>query len=390
VSQRPRLEVADVLRAPEATTQIVRGSAAQKRVVRALTSCRTAVLGGHVDECDRCGRREISYNSCRNRHCPKCQGAATAEWLDAHRQHLLPVPYSHVVFTLPQELAPLALQNQRLLYGFLFQAASQALLELASDARHLGAQVGFLAILHTWGQTLLHHPHLHCLVPAGGIGPHQERWVSSRPTFFLPVRPLSRLFRGKYLALLEQAFRQRRIQFHGDLAALAEPNAFARSLASLRAHDWVVHAKPPFGGPEQVLKYLARYTHRVAISNGRLQRLGNGQVTFEWKDYAHGNQLRLMTLTAAEFTRRFLLHVLPDHFVRIRYYGFLANCRRETLLSLCRSLLGAPDTRPQERATEGDPDVDDAQDISMAHERRCQACRVGRMIMVETLRPDTS
>jgi hypothetical protein len=298
------------------------------------------------------------------------------------------VPYWHVVFTLPHELAPLALQNQRLLYGLLFEAASRALIELAQDPKHLGAGVGFLAILHTWGQTLLHHPHLHCLVPAGGLATQRDRWISARPGFFLPVRALSRLFRGKYLALLQRAYDQRRVEFHGSLDAFADAQSFARWLRSVREREWVVYVKPPFGGPEHVLKYLARYTHRVAISNRRLRDLHDGDVTFEWKDYAHEHATRLMTLRVGEFTRRFLLHVLPDRFVRIRSYGFLANCQRDARLALCRRLLESAAQSDAPPATH-EPSAQEETAPGEAT-RRCPACRTGHLITVELLQPDTS
>lgn len=385
MSERPRLEVAEVFRRyGNAFREAYRPSPAQTEVLSLLPTCRTAALGGHVDECDHCGRRQISYNSCRNRHCPKCQGSQAAQWLDAQREHLLPVPYVHVVFTLPQLLAPLALQNPRVVYGLLFRAASQTLLQIAADPRHLGARIGFLALLHTWGQTLHHHPHLHCVVPAGGLSPDGSRWVACRPNFFLPVRVLSRLFRGKLLALLQGAFDDGRLSFHGSLEALAHPPAFARLLARARRTEWVVYAKPPFGGPEQVLKYLARYTHRVALSNRRLLSLEGGVVAFRYKDYARGRRVRTLRLDAPEFIRRFLFHVLPKRFVRIRRYGLLANAHREAKLARCRELLGAArDAAPATEATAATPAGDRAHDPP--HLPRCPACSEGRMRRVQTL-----
>jgi len=342
VSPRPRLEVAGVVRCyGPAYRELYHPSPDQARVLRAVVRCRTGALGGHVQECDHCGERQISYNSCRNRHCPKCQGSQTAQWLEVQQPHLLPVPYFHVVFTLPEILAPVALQNPRVVYGLLFQAASRTLLEAAANPRHLGAQIGFLAVLHTWGQNLHHHPHIHCVVPAGGLAPDGSRWVSSSPHFFLPVRVLSRLFRGKFLALLLQAFDDGRLCFHGSIQPLADRPAFLRLVSEARRTEWVVYAKAPFGGPATVLKYLARYTHRVAISNHRLQSMEDGWVSFRYKDYARGRRPRTMRLEATEFIRRFLLHALPKGFVRIRRYGLLANAQREQRLALCRELLAS-------------------------------------------------
>ena len=343
MSQRPRLEVAEVVRSyGQSYRERYTLSPAQSRVLRAVVQCRTGILGGHVQECDHCGERQISYNSCRNRHCPKCQGSQTAQWLEAQQPHLLPVPYFHVVFTLPQVLAPLALQNPRVVYGLLFKAASRTLLEVAANPRHLGATIGFLAVLHTWGQNLHHHPHVHCVVPAGGLSPDGSRWVSSSPHFFLPVRVLSRLFRGKFLALLREAFDDGRLSFHGTIEPLANRSAFLCLVSKARSAEWVVYAKRPFGGPATVLKYLARYTHRVAISNHRLQVIGDGRVSFKYKDYARGRRLRTLSLEATEFIRRFLLHALPKGFVRIRRYGLMANIHRDRKLARCRELLGGP------------------------------------------------
>ena len=321
-----RPEVADVIRIDGAAyLKRYRPSKEQFRVLNALTECRTAALGACRKRCEKCGHEVTVYCSCRNRHCPKCQGAARAAWLQAREREVLDVEYFHVVFTLPHELAPLALQNRRAVYGMLFRAASETLLTLTRDPKHLGAEIGCLALLHTWGQNLLAHPHLHCVIPGGGISPDGERWVRCRDGFFLPVRVLSRMFRGKFLALLLRAFEQQELEFHGQLRELAHPKAWEGWLEPIRNKDWVVYAKPPFGSPEQVLKYLARYTHRVAISNRRIQSFDNGKVSFSWKDYASGNQKRTMTLSSVEFIRRFLLHVLPTGFMRIRYYGFLAK-----------------------------------------------------------------
>jgi hypothetical protein len=310
-----------------------------EKVLTAITRCRTAALGGHRDRCSGCGHSAISYNSCRNRHCPKCQGNARVRWLQQRERELLPSRYVHAVFTLPRELAPLALQNKRLIYGLLLRASASTLLEVARDPRHLGAEIGFFSVLHTWDQRLQHHPHVHCVIAAGGIAPDHARWISSRRTFFLPVKVLGRVFRGKFVAGLKTAFRQGTLQFHGHLASLAEPRNFASWLRVLFRNDWVVYSKRPFGGPEHALRYLGAYTHRVGISNSRLVSFANGQVSFRWRDSAHNNRKRVMSLPVDEFLRRFLLHLLPRGLVRIRNFGFLANRQRATLLPLCFCLL---------------------------------------------------
>jgi hypothetical protein len=343
---RPPLEVADIVRCAgqsfiEHSRKWINGQ--HEKVLLAITRCRTAALGGHRDQCSDCGHTAISYNSCRNRHCPRCQGNARLRWLRARERELLPTHYVHVVFTLPRELAPLALQNKRLIYNLLFHASAETLLEIARDPRHLGAKIGFFSVLHTWDQRLQHHPHVHCVVAAGGLAPDHTRWISSHHSFFLPVKVLSRVFRGKFVAALKNEFREARIEFHGRLASLAQPRAFASWLRLLFRQDWVVYSKPPFGGPEHVLRYLGAYTHRVAISNHRLVARADGNVTFRWRDSAHGNQKRLMTLPVEEFLRRFLLHLLPRGFMRIRNFGFLANRRRAELLPLCFRLLQQSD-----------------------------------------------
>ena len=343
---RPPLEVADIVRcAGESFIKRSRKwiSWQHQKVLLAISRCRTAALGGHRDQCADCGHSAISYNSCRNRHCPKCQGNARLQWLQARERELLSTSYVHVVFTLPRELAPLALQNKRLIYNLLFHASAHTLLEIANDPRHLGAQIGFFSVLHTWDQRLQHHPHVHCVLAAGGITPDHSRWISSRRSFFLPIKVLSRVFRGKFIAGLKTAFHAGALQFHGHLLPLAEPRAFASWLRVLFRHDWVVYSKPPFGGPEHVLRYLGAYTHRVAISNHRLVALADGNVTFRWRDSTHGNKKRLMTLPIDEFLRRFLLHLLPRGFMRIRNFGFLANRRRAELLPLCFRLLQPSD-----------------------------------------------
>ena len=309
------------------------------RVLRAIERCRTAALGGHLDQCARCRQQAISYNSCRNRHSGKCQTNARDRWLRDREKELLNVPYVHVVFTLPHELSPLALANKRILYDLLLRASAATLLEIAADPKHLGAEIGFMSVLHTWGQNVLHHPHAHIVIPAGGLSPDHQHWVHPRYAFFLPVKVLSRVFRGKFTAGLKRAFRKRQLAFPGSLQPLAQESAFRPFVRSLFPQDWVVYAKPPFGGPQHVLHYLARYTHRVAISNHRLVHFADGQVTFRWKDYAHRSKQKLMTVTAEEFLRRFLLHVLPHGFVRIRFFGFLTNRRRKAMLPLCHQLL---------------------------------------------------
>jgi hypothetical protein len=321
------------------------------KVLDAITRCRTAALGGHRDQCADCGHIAISYNSCRNRHCPRCQGNSRLHWLQQRERELLPARYVHAVFTLPRELAPLALQNKRTLYSLLFHASAEALQQLACDPRHLGAEIGFFSVLHTWDQRLQHHPHVHCVIPAGGLAPDHARWISSRSSFFLPVKVLSRLFRGKFIAGLKQAFRDGKLQFHGQLAYLQEPRSFTAWLRCLFLHNWIVYSKPPFGGPEHVLRYLGAYTHRVGISNSRLLALADGHVSFRWRDSAHANKKRVMSLPVDEFLRRFLLHLLPRGFVRIRNFGFLANRQRAVLLPLCfRVLQGVvqpPEPAPQ-------------------------------------------
>jgi hypothetical protein len=316
----------------------------------AIKACRTAALGGHVEGCGQCGHIRVAYNSCRNRHCPKCQGLARAQWLEDRQAELLPVPYFHVVFTVPAPVAEIAFQNKAAVYAILFRAAAETLRTLAADPRHLGAEVGCVAVLHTWGQTLQHHPHIHCIVPGGGPSPDGSRWVACRPGFFLPVRVLSRLFRRLFLEQLDAAFAAGTLRFFSELAGLADPDTFTRHLAPVRRTEWVVYAKPPFGGTEQVLAYLGRYTHRVALTNSRLLDLEDGRVLFRWKDYRHHDKAKVMSLEAGEFIRRFLLHVLPAGFHRIRHFGFLANGHRAGKLALCRQLLAAPLPEPAEPA----------------------------------------
>ena len=346
------------------------------RVLYAIEFCRTATLGGHLDRCSRCGHEAISFNSCRNRHCPKCQTNARDQWLAERSKELLPVSYVHVVFALPHELSWLALQNKKVVYDLLFRTSAATLLEVAADPKHLGAEIGFLSVLHTWGQNLLHHPHIHCVIPAGGLSLDHQRWIHPRYPFFLPVKVLSRVFRGKFVAGLKLAFQQGALVFPGSLQPLARENAFHAFLRPLFRQDWVVYAKRPFGGPEHVLQYLARYTHRVAISNHRILDVADGKVTFRWKDYAHGGKQRKMTVTADEFLRRFMLHVLPRRFVRIRFSGFLANRRRKQLLPLCRQFLQGSPQQPSE--THGNSET------KSATTWRCPRCG-GTMVLIEKL-----
>jgi putative transposase/transposase-like zinc-binding protein len=313
------------------------------RVLFAVEHCRTATLGGHLDRCCHCGYEATSFNSCRSRYCPKCQTNARNKWLAERGKELLPVKYVHVVFTIPHQLSWLTLQNKKVVYDLLFRASTATLLEIAADPKHLGAEIGFLSVLHTWGQNLQHHPHIHCVIPVGGLSPDHTQWVHPRYPFFLPVKVLGRVFRGKFIVGLKHAFCQHRLVFPGSLNPLAEAKAFHAFLRPLFRQDWVVYSKRPFGGPQHVLQYLARYTHRVAISNHRIVNVTDGKVTFRWKDYAHKNKQKLMTITAEEFLRRFLLHTLPRGFVRIRFCGFLANRRRGAALPFCQTLLR---TRP--------------------------------------------
>jgi hypothetical protein len=339
---RPAVEVADILRA-QGSRFLNRYRSSfdfqQLKAFRAIQHCRTAALGGHLDRCSGCGHQAISFNSCRNRHCPKCQTQARERWLAARQRELLATSYFHVVFTIPHQLNVLALTNARLLYDLLFATSAETMIEVAHDPQHLGADIGFFSILHTWGQSLLLHPHVHCVVPAGGLPTDRSGWVRPRYPFFLPVKVLSRVFRGKFIARLKRLHRRKKLHCAGPSAALADPQLFGTFLRQLRRTDWVVYAKPAFGGPEQVLRYLGRYTHRVAISNHRLIAFDGERVTFRWRDYARGNKSRTMVLTATEFLRRFFLHVLPKGFVRIRHFGLLANCWRAAVLPVCRRLL---------------------------------------------------
>ena len=376
---RPPFEVADIIRA-HGNSFVERNRSwltwLHLRVLFAIQHCRTAALGGHLDRCRQCGHEATSFNSCRSRHCPKCQTNARNRWLADREKELLPVSYVHVVFTLPHELAWLTLQNKKVVYDLLFRSSAATLLEIAADPRHLGAEIGFVSVLHTWGQNLQIHPHIHCVIPSGGLSPDHLRWIHPRYAFFLPVKVLSRVFRGKFMDGLKRAFLAGELLFPGRINMLAERKAFHAFLRPLFRKPWVVYAKRPFGGPEHVLHYLARYTHRVAISNHRIVNFADGKVTFRWKDYAHKNKQRLMTVSAEEFLRRFLLHTLPRRFVRIRFCGFLANRRRRILLPICRQLLAA--APPPQNVTEPE--------AKASGSWLCPRCG-GLMALVERLTP---
>ena len=358
-------------------------SAARRRAMAAIETCRTAALGGHVERCGDCGQRRVAYNSCRNRNCPKCQGLARARWLEDRQTELLDVPYFHVVFTVPDEIAVIAFQNQVAVYDILFRAVSETLTRIAADPEHLGAEIGFLAVLHTWGQNLMHHPHLHCLVPGGGIAPDGKSWVACKPGFFVPVRVLSRMFRGLFLHYLERAFAAGALNLFSQYRHLCEPAAFRRHLAPAYRTEWVVYAKRPFAGPAQVLEYVGRYTHRVAISKNRLVSIEDGKVRFRWKDYRQESRQKVMTLDGGEFIRRFLIHVLPDGFHRIRYYGFLGNCHRARKLALRRALLGMISASAADK-----PSDDQDRPLSLSRAlRQCPQCRTGFMVVINSIPP---
>jgi hypothetical protein len=396
---RDGLEVADVFRHFGQVFRDQHGaslSGARRRAMIAIESCRTAALGGHVERCGDCGHQRIAYDSCRNRNCPKCQGLARAQWLADRQAELLNVPYFHVVFTVPSEIEAIAFQNQAVVYDILFRSASETLHTIAADPKHLGAEIGFLGVLHTWGQNLLHHPHVHFLVPGGGIAPDGQSWIACRPGFFLPVRVLSRMFRGLFLHYLAKAFTAGELNFFSAHRHLHEPAAFRRYLAPVWNTEWVTYAKRPFAGPAQVLEYVGRYTHRVAISNNRLVSMDNGRVRFRWKDYRGGNRQKIMTLDAGEFIRRFLIHVLPDGFHRIRYYGFLGNCHRARKLARCRALIGMC---PPEPAAEPSADYRERfEAITGQSLRECPHCHIGTMVVIGCIErpricqavPDTS
>src|SRR4030042_4801113 len=386
---RPKIEVADIFRR---YGEVYRNehdgslSTAQRRIMSAIEVCRTAALGGHVEECDNdnCGHQRIAYNSCRNRHWTKCQSLARAEWIEERQSELLDCEYFHVVFTVPERLSPIAYQNKDVVYGILFRAAAETLRTIAADPKHLGAEIGFFAVLHTWGQNLLHHPHLHFVVAGGGLASEGDHWISCRPGFFLPVRVLSRLFRRLFLTSLQKEFDSGKLEFFSSLEELQDPKSFLRYLAPACKAKWVVYAKPPFAGPQQVLDYVGRYTHRVALSNDRLLDIENGEVRFRWKDYRDNNRQNTMTVTADEFIRRFLLHVLPDGFQRIRYSGFIGNRYRKQKLARCRLLLGMPDNDTPDSEPSSDY-RDRYEKLTGSSLRECPICHQGCMHVIGTL-----
>lgn len=381
------LQVADVFRRYGQDYRQQHGaslSMVQRRAMTAIELCRTAALGGHVERCDNCGHQRVWYNSCRSRHCPSCQSLARAEWLADRQAELLDTQYFHVVFTVPQEIASIACQNKAAVYDILFRAAAETLRTIAADPAHLGAEIGFFGVLHTWGSNMLFHPHIHFVVPGGGISRDGTRWISCRPGFFLPVRVLSRLFRRLFLQYLVNAYRAGRLTFFSSLQHLSDSASFLRYLAPLRTTEWIVYAKPPFAGPQQVLDYVGRYTHRIAISNNRLLSIDDGKVCFRWKDYRNHNRVRTMTLTAEEFIRRFLLHVLPEGFQRIRYYGFLCNRYREHKLARCRVLLGMA-TQPSSLGEPSNDYRDRYEALTGASLKECPACHHGHMIVVDVV-----
>jgi hypothetical protein len=389
---RPRLEVAEVIRSCRDAFMDQYGAGltpVQRRALDDLTACRTAALGGHILGCLECGHQEISYNSCGNRHCPKCQGTDAARWLETQAADLLDTPYFHVVFTLPGALGPVALANPRVVYGLLMRAAAKTLLEVAANPKHLGAEVGVLAVLHTWGQNLALHPHVHCVVTGGGLAPDESRWIAGRDDFFLPVRILRRVFRGKFLSGLRAAFKRGKLRFPGDLVPLERSDQFNALLSKLVRTEWFVYAKPPWNGAATVvLKYLARYTHKAAISNHRLVDLADGRVSFQWKDYAHGGRQGIMTLDSVEFVRRFLMHVLPSGFVRVRHYGLLANRHRQEKLARCRELIGKAMTPQAETApSKPDPVTPPVPETTVTPTRVCPRCGANRMVVIAEIPP---
>jgi len=356
------------------------------RVMRAVEVCRTAVLGGHKDRCDSCGHIEISYNSCRNRHCPKCQTLQKERWIEARGEDLLPIQYFHVVFTIPSELNALVIMNQKVMYDLLFRSVSETLMELSVNPKHLGARIGFMGVLHTWGQNLMDHPHVHCVVTGGGLSSEGTHWVSCREKFFIPVRVMSALFRGKFLSHLKGVFESGGLIFPGSIGHLSDPHAFEISRRRLYHKKWVVYCKPPFDGAEGVLQYLGRYTHRIAISNNRIISAEGGTITFRWRDYADGNKQKVMTLKAEEFIRRFLLHVLPNRYVRLRHFGLLANRSRKDNITLCRELLGTDRTETKEKDRK-ETWQEQLLRITGIDVFACPVCRTGRMFKIDELPP---
>jgi Putative transposase/Transposase zinc-binding domain len=384
---RPKLEVADVFRRYGEAYRQNHGasmSAEERRVMAAIEVCRTAVLGGHLERCDQCDYERNCFNSCRDRHCPKCQSLARAQWIERRQAELLDCPYFHVVFTVPEEMAAIAYQNKEVVYDILFHSTAETLKTIAADPKHLGAEIGFFAVLHSWGQNLMFHPHLHCVVPGGGLSADGQHWVRCRAGFFLSVRVLSRLFRRLFLERIEKAFHSGKLQFFAALEFLRHPRAFAARIAAAKESEWVVDARRPFAGPQQVLDYVGRYTHRVAISNNRLIDIDNGRVKFHWKDYRDHSKIKVMDLEADEFIRRFLLHVLPEGFQRIRYYGFLANRDRRKKLALCRQLLGM---QTSSQTNSGKDYRERYQELTGRSLTLCPRCQRGQMVIVESLPP---
>lgn len=378
------IEVADIFR--EFSSDYKKLNKLPKRMHKAMNAierCRTSQLGGHIEECDSCGHIRIAYNSCRNRHCPKCQGAAKEKWLVARKKDLLPVGYFHIVFTIPADLNSLALRNQREIYNIIFKAASETLLELGKDSKYLGGEIGLIAILHTWGQNLMDHPHLHCIVPAGGLSMDKQRWIPSRKRFFIPVKVISRLYRGKFLAYLKKAYNDNKLEFEGQICNLGKRQEFQSLIDKQYQKEWVVYCKPPFQSPEHILEYLGRYTHRVAITNQRIVEIKNRKVSFRWKDYADNNQHKVMTIDGLEFIRRFLLHILPDKFVKLRHYGLLSNRNHRTKLTQCKKILGVWEEQEAVNSVEKDLPYTKI-DI-----RECPCCKNGRMIKKEILTPQS-
>lgn len=381
------VEVADIFRqyGPEyrQSHQLPRN---QRRVMGAIVDCRTSALGGHKDKCDNCGHTEISYNSCRNRHCPKCQFLKKEKWIEARAEDLLPIQYFHVVFTIPAELKPLVLSNKKVMYDILFRSVSETLIRLADDPKHLGAHIGFMAILHTWGQNLMDHPHVHCVVTGGGLSPEGSSWISSRKKFFIPVNVMSELFKEKFRAYLKRSYELGELVFPVVIDYLKERHAFERLRRQLYHKKWVVYCKPPFNGVEGVFEYLSRYTHRIAISNNRILKIENGEVSFLWRDYSDGDKVKIMTLYALEFIRRFLLHILPGGFVKVRYYGLIANRNRKNNIALCRDLLGTSQIETKDKNI---PETwqEHLLRVSGVDVTKCPVCKKGRMVTVEVLYP---
>lgn len=381
------VEVADIFRqyGPEyrQSHQLPRN---QRRVMGAIVDCRTSALGGHKDKCDNCGHTEISYNSCRNRHCPKCQFLKKEKWIEARAEDLLPIQYFHVVFTIPAELKPLVLSNKKVMYDILFRSVSETLIRLADDPKHLGAHIGFMAILHTWGQNLMDHPHVHSVVTGGGLSPEGSSWISSKKKFFIPVNVMSELFKEKFRAYLKRSYELGELVFPGVIDYLKERHAFERLRRQLYHKKWVVYCKPPFNGVEGVFEYLSRYTHRIAISNNRILKIENGEVSFLWRDYSDGDKVKIMTLYALEFIRRFLLHILPGGFVKVRYYGLIANRNRKNNIALCRDLLGTSQIETKDKNI---PETwqEHLLRVSGVDVTKCPVCKKGRMVTVEVLYP---